>query len=122
MRLYVIGNGFDIRHGLPTRFCCFEAYVKRHNQKLYKSISNFVPTEDEWNDLESALGNFDYDGAFEENSGFLMSPGDDEWRDSANHDFPYEIEQITQRLIKELPLALRDWINAIDLSRALTPP
>lgn len=122
MRLYVIGNGFDIRHGLPTRFCCFEAYVKRHNQMLYESISNFVPTEDEWNDLESALGNFDYDGAFEENSGFLMSPGDDEWRDSANHDFPYEIEQITQRLIKELPLALRDWINAIDLSRALTPP
>ncbi|ENZ4843438.1 AbiH family protein [Klebsiella pneumoniae] len=56
MRLYVIGNGFDIRHGLPTRFCCFEAYVKRHNQQLYESISNFVPTEDEWNDLESALG------------------------------------------------------------------
>ncbi|HHT3753891.1 TPA: AbiH family protein, partial [Klebsiella pneumoniae] len=53
MRLYVIGNGFDIRHGLPTRFCCFEAYVKRHNQQLYESISNFVPTEDEWNDLES---------------------------------------------------------------------
>ncbi|MHA8909948.1 AbiH family protein, partial [Klebsiella pneumoniae] len=26
MRLYIIGNGFDIRHGLPTRYKHFKSY------------------------------------------------------------------------------------------------
>ncbi|MBL2254040.1 hypothetical protein ELI93_30085, partial [Klebsiella pneumoniae] len=29
MRLYIIGNGFDIRHGLPTRYKHFKSYVAK---------------------------------------------------------------------------------------------
>lgn len=29
MRLYIIGNGFDIRHGLPTGYKHFKSYVAK---------------------------------------------------------------------------------------------
>ena len=31
MRLYIIGNGFDIRHGLPTGYKHFKSYVAKND-------------------------------------------------------------------------------------------
>lgn len=28
-KLFIIGNGFDISHGLPTRYCDFQTYLKK---------------------------------------------------------------------------------------------
>ena len=38
MRLYIIGNGFDMRHGLPTGYKHFKSYVEKNNQDLYDAI------------------------------------------------------------------------------------
>ncbi|MCW4407577.1 bacteriophage abortive infection AbiH family protein, partial [Escherichia coli] len=35
MRLYIIGNGFDMRHGLPTGYKHFKSYVEKNDQDLY---------------------------------------------------------------------------------------
>ncbi|MDG3535014.1 AbiH family protein, partial [Klebsiella pneumoniae] len=56
MRLYIIGNGFDIRHGLPTRYKHFKSYVAKNDKELYDAIEEYIPAGDEWNELESALG------------------------------------------------------------------
>ena len=61
MRLYIIGNGFDIRHGLPTGYKHFKSYVAKNDQELYDAIEEYMPAGDEWNELESALGEIDYE-------------------------------------------------------------
>ncbi|MEK8746646.1 AbiH family protein, partial [Escherichia coli] len=54
MRLYIIGNGFDMRHGLPTGYKHFKSYVEKNDQDLYDAIEEYIPAGDEWNELENA--------------------------------------------------------------------
>ncbi|HAS8314694.1 TPA: hypothetical protein I7702_06955 [Vibrio vulnificus] len=59
-RLYVIGNGFDIHHGLPTKYSSFKEYLKSHNRVSYDNFVNkfLYETEDDfWNSFEENLSN-----------------------------------------------------------------
>lgn len=57
-KLYIVGNGFDIAHNLPTKYIHFKDYLKSHNMKLFSILNaNEIYEEDElWTDFESALG------------------------------------------------------------------
>lgn len=46
MRLYIIGNGFDMRHGLPTGYKHFKSYVEKNDQDLYDAIEEYIPAGD----------------------------------------------------------------------------
>ncbi|WP_320731311.1 bacteriophage abortive infection AbiH family protein [Enterobacter sp. 229I2] len=121
MRLYIIGNGFDIRHNLPTGYKHFKIYVQKNDRDLFNAIESYLPVGDLWNELESALGDIDYEQVLDENSMFLASPGSDEWTDASNHDFQYEVEQTTELLSERLKEKFADWIKSIDLTPALKP-
>ena len=75
--LYLIGNGFDLRLGLPTHYADFLEYYKRQTPKLGAGRSQQEETikmykerlfsemaerkkrgEEQWKDLEIALGDF----------------------------------------------------------------
>lgn len=75
--LYLIGNGFDLRLGLPTHYADFLEYYKRQTPKLGAGRSQQEETikmykerlfsemaerkkrgEEQWKDLEIALGEF----------------------------------------------------------------
>ena len=75
--LYLIGNGFDLRLGLPTRYADFLKYYERQTPKLGADLSLQEETikkykkrffaemaeregrgEEQWKDLEIALGEF----------------------------------------------------------------
>lgn len=34
MNLFIIGNGFDLHHGLPTSYGDYVDYLKEHNESL----------------------------------------------------------------------------------------
>lgn len=41
-RLYVVGNGFDRHHGLPTGYTDFCRYVKETDNELYEFLEGYV--------------------------------------------------------------------------------
>lgn len=82
MRLYIIGNGFDMRHGLPTGYKHFKSYVEKNDQDLYDAIEEYIPTGDEWNELENALGEIDYELIRQNSEIFLASYNTDDWSDA----------------------------------------
>lgn len=58
--LYIIGNGFDIHHGLSTKYSHYKKYLQNNNIYLYKNIILFDyfangNIEDSWNSLDDAL-------------------------------------------------------------------
>lgn len=73
MNLFIIGNGFDLYHGLPTEYEHFAEYMKRNFQQeyewLYDSIKRYSleywdvigKGNDKivWNDMENVLGSFE---------------------------------------------------------------
>ena len=70
MNLFIIGNGFDLFHGLPTRYTDFVAFLQDKYPEVYgwlydsiKSYSlgywNVIGKADDtliWNDMEQVLG------------------------------------------------------------------
>lgn len=61
-KLYIIGNGFDLKHGIPSRYSDFAKFVKGTDFELYQRIERYYPNikEDLWNNFEEALGLPDY--------------------------------------------------------------
>lgn len=118
MRLYIIGNGFDIRHGLPTGYKHFKSYVAKNDQELYDSIEEYMPAGDEWNELESALGEIDYELILQNSEMFLASYNTDDWSDAYHHDYQYEVDKITRMLSARLKELFADWVKGINIADA----
>ncbi|OYY26063.1 MULTISPECIES: AbiH family protein [unclassified Acidovorax] len=54
-KLYVIGNGFDLWHGIPSSYREFKSFVQEHDRDLFNAVENYLPAGKDWSDLESAL-------------------------------------------------------------------
>ena len=68
-RLFVIGNGFDIKHGLKTDYQNFKNEVEKNDLKLFEIINkaekayneqNPYNTSNEWSDFEELLRYIDF--------------------------------------------------------------
>ncbi len=61
--LYIIGNGFDLHHGLKTSYKDFGEYLKYKNETLYKLLETYIDFPESDNDLwcrfEENLANLD---------------------------------------------------------------
>lgn len=53
--LYIIGNGFDIAHGLKTRWADFKDFLIKNDERLFKQIEDLFKRSELWNDFETAL-------------------------------------------------------------------
>jgi hypothetical protein len=65
-KLYIIGNGFDLHHGLSTNYTDFEHHLKTHHIQLLDSLIKyyFIAGNDQnlWSKFEENLANLDKDG------------------------------------------------------------
>lgn len=94
-RLVIVGNGFDLHHCMKTRYTDYRDYLlsigKDNIVTCFEKCDELAP-EYMWNRLEEVIGLLSYEDAY----CYLTSYGSDEWRDSAHHDFQYEIDKMTE--------------------------
>jgi hypothetical protein len=116
--LFVIGNGFDLHHGIPSRYDDFREFLNKHDKDLLNSIKEYLPLyENElWCDFESALAHLNKDYVKDYASNVLMPYSSDEWSDSGHHDYQYEIGEIVHNLTDSLKQRFSEWIFQIDLN------
>lgn len=113
-RLIIVGNGFDIAHGLPTRYSNFREYlIRKRHKKFYTALEKYIPPEELWAEFEEALGTLDDELLQDDNRCYLLSYGDENWRDSAHHDFQYMTEQELS-FSHQIPSYMREWINSVN--------
>lgn len=127
MRLYVIGNGFDRAHNLPTRYWDFRTYLAQHypvflssfeeNYDIYQGMTDEQKGKLLWNALETNLANIREDVIIEDATHIEMgleSGGvgiEGTLRDYFEEQFDY---------IKKLEIYLKQWVRTIrirDLNR-----
>ena len=113
--LYIIGNGFDLYHGLPTSYGHFRDYVIEHDNELTELIDKYyLPKKlDFWNDFEENLGNFDDDLLREYCQNYLENYGCDNWRDAFHHDYQYELDRIIDRITMGVRECFCNWLLQI---------
>lgn len=71
--VYVIGNGFDLHHGLPTGTADFINYLKREHvyNEVIDAFSVFSSYAVDWNEYEEALSDINLEEIEEQN---VMAP------------------------------------------------
>lgn len=107
-KLYVVGNGFDIYHGLDTRFSDFEIYLKNNNREVLDAIYRYYSSENDndlWSKFEANLAYLDKDGLLDDLSQYLpvFSSEDFSWADYHAADFESEktLKMLTSGLCAE---------------------
>lgn len=82
--LYVIGNGFDLHHGVKSSYHCYMEWLKENHKDDYQKIIDFYGNEAEeyewWNEFETNLGYFDIREKVE-NWAFLNQTNDKQLED-----------------------------------------
>jgi len=116
-KLFVIGNGFDLHHNIPSKYSNFGEFCKFSDPKVYDLITNYLFVDgDFWNYFEDRLSTFDEDSVIDHASNFLVSYGAEDWRDRDHHAFEYEIEQIVDGLSIRMRSRFAEWIRALPIS------
>lgn len=113
--LYIIGNGFDLHHGMQTSYESFKLYLQRKHGFVFDTVEKFLSIDEKWSDFEEALGNLDVDLLEDDALNCLSSYGDDDWSDSGHHDYEYELTKNVGALSSELYECFCEWINTVNI-------
>jgi hypothetical protein len=117
MKLYIIGNGFDIAHHIKCKYCDFEEFLGENYPDYYGSVMHgYCQSTSLWKDFENELPSC---ATHIEEWGLQMG---NEMRDEIDYD-PMDDMGIGRwlddqyRFLNELPKYLRLWVESIDTKK-----
>ena len=112
-RLYVIGNGFDLWHGLPTGYSDFCEYS---SDALEESEQFFWFQEDQraWSDFENDLGTFDWAVFYDVHNHHDLDFND--FKMSYIAGLEDELIQEANRHVDTIRESFVEWVDSIDIS------
>ena len=128
--LYIIGNGFDIHHGINSSYFEYRMWLKDNYEDLYWKIVNLFCVDDEsneiislhenrqhpwWKTFENSLGDLDLaeivDNCVFENYPDISS---DEFRDRDYHAAEIDAELQLGKLVDDIKSTFERWISSLN--------
>jgi hypothetical protein len=109
MKLYIIGNGFDIHHGMKSKYSDFKNYVEKNDNDLFDTLEKYFDEDELWSDFEETLAFIDTD-TITDASNFLASYASDDWSDSSHHDYQSEVNSAIEIVTVRLKKHFTNWI------------
>lgn len=116
--LYIIGNGFDIHHGIPSSYSNFKEFLRTRDVDIYNLVDEYLPVDEKWADIEDCLAHIDVESIIDSASQFLVSYAADDWSDSYHHDYQYEVDKIISGLSSGLLAVFTEWIKQLKMPAA----
>lgn len=117
-QLYIIGNGFDIHHGLPSRYSNYLDWLKENDLDLIERLRNYYDVDDKewWNQFEIELGHpnmteYIDETAFENQPDF----GSDDFRDRDYHTGQFIAEDEIGSLVANIKETFSDWVESLQV-------
>lgn len=126
IKLYIIGNGFDIHHGLDTNYTSFGFHLKRCHNEIYNLFINYFQfdelllnsplsnSDSLWSEFETNMSKLDFDLVLEDNMDTLPNYASDSFRDRDRYIFQIEMERIKNNLTKGLHKAFKEFILDVE--------
>lgn len=111
-KLYIIGNGFDLHHGIKCRYADFKKYCEGQDEEMAKLLEMFHENPEKlWSDFEAEMGNIDADKLLEW-ARLLNSEWNTGWK--GHYRFVDEVSEEVDYL-RTLTLSFRDWVLSLKL-------
>lgn len=115
--LYIIGNGFDIHHNMPTSYKAFYNWLKKKSYyHVFSQVEKIYGCADAtwWNDFERSLGEMEmYDYAQTQTRENYPNISSDEFRDADWYDAEYSAENEFDEMIQAVKGSFSEWINSL---------
>ena len=142
-KLFVIGNGFDLAHRLPTCYECFHDYLRErypdadeeaacvpwsgighHGEEIWDPVEvagylmNLLSrtAKEDWSDFEEALGHLNFHDDFSELPEQIDRDGDRNYFHEA-----YQNEDLASQIagcVPQICSLFSDWVETIDVAGA----
>ncbi len=116
-KLYIIGNGFDKYHKLPTGYNDFHEFVIANYTEVENIFEDYFQLKANekglWSDFESDLGTFDWKSFFDKKNNINIQ--DESFTSSLLFGLEDDLKQETDELIKKIRDAFENWLNQISL-------
>lgn len=109
-KLYIIGNGFDLYHGLPTSYKCFNCFMCREHPEDHERIGRIFDSKDTnilWSKFEEKLGKLDVSRLVSRNLPWWVNTKERK-----------EFTNAFDTLHADLVGHFHDWVTKIDISCA----
>jgi hypothetical protein len=113
--LFIIGNGFDMFHGIPSGYSDFKEFVKETDNKLFQALEYYFDADSLWSDFEGTLAYLDTDKIVDDASQFLVGYGAEDWSDAYHHDYQYEVQQAIDVVTIQLQEEFTRWILGLQI-------
>lgn len=123
MKLYIIGNGFDIAHGIPCRYSDFYTYLEKKRCDVLEEMEQYYDVyegSDLWSDFERELEeNICYDSLVEI---IVKNPPNftsDDFQSTDWHNAAFEIEHKCDVLLDKIQSSFEEWIKSLELNSVM---
>ena len=114
--LYLIGNGFDIHHSIPSRYSNYQNWLEENDADLLERLRNYYDVDDKewWKQFELELGHPDMAEYIEETA-FENQPdyGSDDFRDRDYHAGEFAAEDEIGSLVAEIKNTFTGWVGSL---------
>lgn len=114
--LNIIGNGFDLWHGLPTSYDLFYAFAKDTLDELESFYLIDTIQSGPWSDFESSLGKFDWQLFYEAHDNTDITA--ESFRPSEAYGLEDDLTEQADAIVDAIKERFHDWIEEIDVSLA----
>lgn len=120
--LYILGNGFDLAHHLPTSYEDFHQWlIANRDMNFVHAFENLYPevrnNEGRWCDVESALSKLSLEGAVKFDKEY-QECSDEIREENSSHD-AYICGDKLRQVIDVIPSCLYDWAHSIKGSKCI---
>lgn len=114
--LYIIGNGFDLWHKLPTGYSDFSVFAGRFLTEIEHYYSSNLREESPWHDFENTLGNFDSSIFLDDYNEIDVTA--DDFKPSLLYGLEDEMTEQTDAHVNSIREKFVEWIQQIDVNDA----
>lgn len=115
--LYIIGNGFDIHHGINSSYGAYHQWMEDngHWDAINEIDEIYGGGYEWWSDLENGLGELDMD-AYSREKAREYSPdyGDDGFRERDMYAAEYAVELEFDSMVDALKSSFTEWIEQLN--------
>lgn len=117
-KLYIIGNGFDMHHGIKSGYSNYRKWLEENDSDLYERLWEYYDVDDDewWWQFEQSLGYPDMSDYIEQTA-FENEPdyGSDDFRDRDYHAGQFQAEDEIGGLVQEIRDSFTEWVASLSL-------
>lgn len=114
-KLYIIGNGFDLQHGIKSKYWDFKKYIEDEDSELIEKLEEYFGSDNLWSDFEETLAYLDTEQIIDECLNYLEPYNAEPWSEAYHHDYQYEVQVRIDLITETLKQRFTEWILQLNL-------